>query len=220
MELDLDALSKKQRDILQVIRDWVIKHGLPPTIREIGNAVGISSTSVVNYNLNKLMEGGYIVRSRTVSRGLRLHPQLDAQLGAEKLDPYVLRVPHLGQIVAGRPVPTYSDEIGDERTIPSTLIGSHDPAKVYTLTVKGDSMIDAMIKEGDMVILKHQDTARNGEMVAAWLKDREETTLKYFYDEGERIRLQPANPTMDPIYVEKKNLQIQGRVLAVIRRIS
>jgi repressor LexA len=105
-------------------------------------------------------------------------------------------------------------------TVPSELIGNADPSQVYALKVSGYSMIDAMINDGDTVILRQQATARNGEMVAVWLTESGETTLKRFYDEGNRVRLQPANPTMQPIYVDKDKVQIQGKVLAVLRRVS
>jgi len=97
------------------------------------------------------------------------------------------------------------------------LLGGTDPANAYALRVKGNSMIDAMIREGDIVIFRRQETAQNGDMVAVWLTDRNETTLKYFHKEGGRIRLQPAHPDMDPIYVEPRQVRIEGKVLSVIR---
>ncbi|CAG1014569.1 MAG: transcriptional repressor LexA [Anaerolinea sp.] len=220
--MNYEALSEKQKSILRVIEEWVNQRGYPPTIRDIGREVGISSTSVVNYNLNKLVDAGFITRSKKFSRGIRVTGHNDGEMRPIiATDSESLQVRHLGQIVAGMPVPTLDGYAGDEAIpVPSMLIGSHDPAQVYALTVKGHSMIDAMIDDGDMVILKHQQTARNGDMVAAWLIEREETTLKYFFEEGGRIRLQPANPTMDPIFVEKGKIQIQGKVLAVIRRVN
>ncbi len=221
--MKLEQLSEKQRAILKVIEIWLKRSGYPPTIRDIGKAVGISSTSVVNYNLNKLVEAGFITRSKDVSRGIRLNAANNTESAPE--DPEVVHVPLLGQIVAGSPTPTpddagyyYSEE--DMRAIPKMLIGNNDPNQIYALNVKGLSMMDAMINDGDMVVLRRQETARNGEMVAVWLTERGETTLKHFFDEGARVRLQPANPTMEPIYVEKDKVQIQGKVLAVLRRLS
>ncbi|MCA9889747.1 MAG: repressor LexA, partial [Anaerolineae bacterium] len=103
--------------------------------------------------------------------------------------------------------------------VPATLLGNNDPSHVFALTVRGDSMIDAMIAENDVVILREQRTANNGDMVAVWLPENGETTLKYFYKEGDKVRLQPAHPTMEPIYVDAKKCEVHGKVLSVIRRI-
>ncbi|PJF37230.1 MAG: repressor LexA [Candidatus Thermofonsia Clade 1 bacterium] len=223
---DYNSLSEKQKAILRVIEEWIVQRGYPPTIRDIGNAVGISSTSVVNYNLNKLVEAGFVERSRTVSRGIRLSAKLMKEMPVRlSYADEVVRVPLLGRIVAGEPLPVLGDDFDhyDEDallSVPSYLIGGVDPSQVYALKVSGYSMIDAMINDGDTVILRRQETARNGEMVAVWLPESGETTLKRFYDEGNRVRLQPANPTMQPIYVDKDKVQIQGKVLAVIRRLA
>ncbi|GAB4551594.1 MAG: transcriptional repressor LexA [Anaerolineae bacterium] len=221
-----EGLSDKQKRILNVISDWTQKHGYPPTIRDIGNAVGISSTSVVNYNLNKLRERGLVIREEKVSRGIRLSKpaqELMVHLTDEPRD--LLRVPNLGNIAAGQPLPIPGDDLAypsdeDMVSIPSALLGSTDPKDVYALKVQGYSMIDAMINEGDTVILKRTDVARNGEMVAVWLPENNETTLKKYYDEGDMVRLQPANPYMDAIRLPKHKVQIQGRVLAVLRRVN
>lgn len=221
-----DLLPEKQKAILQVIKDWLSQRGYPPTIRDIGYAVGISSTSVVNYNLNKLVEAGFVIRSENISRGIRLNPELMGEIPIRlSRDNEIVRVPMLGQIVAGEPLPVLGDDFEhyDEdslMSVPSYLLGGVDPSQVYALKVSGYSMIDAMINDGDTVILRRQATARNGEMVAVWLTERGETTLKRFYDEGERVRLQPANPTMQPIYVDKDKVEIQGKVLAVLRRVA
>ncbi|HLY28738.1 MAG TPA: transcriptional repressor LexA [Aggregatilineales bacterium] len=218
--MDLGSLSERQKAIYKFIHQFSDKHGYPPTIREIGAAVNINSTSVVNYNLNKLVKEGFISRSKDVSRGIRVV--------AEDKDTYsnFFNVPMVGQIMAGQPTPHPGDDFGyyyDEEStmpVPRALIGNTDPSEIYALTVSGFSMIDAMINEGDIVVLKRQDVARNGEMVAVWLNERGETTLKRFFDEGDRVRLQPANTTMDPIYVDKGKVEIQGKVLAVLRRVD
>lgn len=217
---DRQKLSEKQRNILRFIETYIDTHGFPPTIRQIGEATNIASTSVVNYNLNKLVTAGYLARSARSSRGLRLvkngkkgtvQPVFSA--------PQVLRVPMAGSIVAGQPIPVFNDsqESGDAVEVAPMLLRGVEPAEVFALKVRGDSMIDAMISDGDIVIFRKQATANNGDMVAVWLDERGETTLKYFYNEGERVRLQPAHPTMDAIYVSAAHCQVQGRVLSVIR---
>ncbi len=221
--MDYLSLSERQRAILKFIEKKVKERGYPPTVREIGEAVKINSTSVVNYNLNKLVKEGFISRSKKVSRGISMTPLQEVPLDVISDD--ILRVPLMGQIVAGKPLPHLDNDLSylDEETaipVPYMLIGRSDPTKVYALKVNGQSMIDAMISEGDIVVLKRQEFAHNGEMVAVWLTERGETTLKQFYDEGERVRLQPANPTMEPIYVDKDKVQIQGKVLAVLRRLE
>ncbi len=220
---DRNKLSERQRNILRFMESYIENHGFPPTIREIGLATGINSTSVVNYNLNKLVDAGYLAREAQAARGLRL-TKTGRKSSAQTVQPtgQVLRVPLVGQIVASAPVSipddmdrTFADD--PVEVMPSMLNGAPQ-SEVFALKVKGDSMIDAMISDGDIVIFRKQEEAQNGEMVAVWLPDRSETTLKYFYRESETsIRLQPAHPTMEPIYVHPGNCQIQGRVLSVIR---
>lgn len=212
-------LSQRQQAMLAFINRFSAENGYPPTIREIGAAVSIPSTSVVNYNLDKLGKHGHISRSKKASRGIRM---LDER---RQTQTDLLSVPLLGQIVAGKPTPHLGDDLDyyDEDTVlsvPRPLIGNTDPREIYALTVSGLSMIDAMVNDGDVVVLRRQETAQNGEMVAVWLTERGETTLKRFYDEGSKVRLQPANPTMSPIYVDSDKVQIQGRVLAVLRRVA
>lgn len=223
---DFTKLSKRQKNILAFMDEYVTQHGYPPTIREIGMATDINSTSVVNYNLNKLVDAGYLERSDRVSRGMRLVKPIP---GKEKKDDKTavlfseafVKVPLRGQIVAGQPAPVFSDtDTGDVILVTPDMLGKMDTSNVYALRVKGDSMIDAMIADGDVIILKHQETAntKNGDMVAVWLDERSEMTLKYFHREGSRIRLQPANPYLEPIYVDPDHCHVQGRVLSVIRQ--
>ena len=233
-------LSKRQQSILQFTRGYMEEHGRPPTIREIGKAVGINSTSVVNYNLGKLEERGYLDRDPDVSRGLRLtnkagemangvaHSVSQAVGNAagalrEAVEQLVVRVPMWGDIGASpSPLPTINDRFAaydDE----DAVIVSREMLKVksdnlYALRVRGDSMIDAMVNDGDSVIMQPQYEARNGEMVAVYLRNDMSATLKRFYVEGDRVRLQPANPTLTPIYVDPEEVQIQGKVLMVLRQ--
>jgi repressor LexA len=209
------ALSERQSKILEFIKSFSLENGYPPTIREIGVATDISSTSVVNYNLNALQKEGYIKRDRTVSRGIRLAETLEDLRAAADL----IRVPLWGRIVAGEAIPGPDEDfpLGTIELTRDVVPAGND---TFALEVSGDSMIDAFINDGDLVIMSRQETAKNGDMVAAWLVNEQETTLKRYFHEGERVRLQPENSQMKPIYVAPDNLQIQGKVLAVVRQVS
>ena len=218
-----DKLSERQRNILRFMDRYMETHGFPPTIREIGEATDINSTSVVNYNLNKLVDAGYLAREDRVSRGLRLVSTFPgSRPKSVKAAHTGVTVPLVGQIVASEPV-SIPDDAGyyydedDMIEVTPDLLGGIDPEEIFALKVKGNSMIDALIGDGDTVLMRRQDTANNGDMVAVWLAERSETTLKIFFNEGERIRLQPKNTAMAPIYVKPDNCHIQGRVLSVIR---
>jgi repressor LexA len=217
------TLSKRQTKILEFLQDFIGSHHYPPTIREIGAAAKISSTSVVNYNLNRLEELGYIERERTVSRGLRLLKPLQeaTQSLVEGVRDFI-EVPVVGRIVAGEPVPVPGSDFEylPDETISLARGIIQDESDLFALQVQGNSMIDELITDGDTVILRRQQTAENGETVAAWLRDQEETTLKKFYLERDgRVRLQPANPYLDPIFTDPKNVRIQGKVVMVIRQL-
>ncbi len=224
---EFSKLSERQRNMLRYIERYIQDHGFPPTIRQIGENTGINSTSVVNYNLNKLVQAGYLTRSQHVSRGLRLTvpvPGGDNKKGKGVSIPLTpLKIPLIpANIFASLPTGVPDDPHYDEddlMEVTADMLGGTDPSEAYALKVKGESMIDAMIREGDIVIFRKQETAKNGDMVAVWLTDRSETTLKYFYKEGSKVRLQPAHPHMDPIYVDSKNCHIQGKVLSVIRHV-
>ena len=211
------SLSTRQQAMLEFIQRFTHDHRYPPTIREIGQDVGISSTSVVNYNLNILERERLIERDKEVSRGIKLIGAL-----AQALDPRSLvSVPLLGRIAAGEPIPVPSSDfatMGDETIELTRGLLPADMTGIYALQVRGTSMVDAMIGDGDIVVMKHQQTARNGELVAVWLRDQGETTLKRFYLENGRVRLQPENPTMKPIYSDPADVEVQGKVVLVVRR--
>jgi repressor LexA len=228
---DVTGLSLRQQQILEMIREFTTEQGYPPSIRQIGETVGISSTSVVSYNLSILQRKGYLDRDRDVSRGLRLVAEAEAvaipEAGPATMDFSVamfssVSIPVLGVIAAGSPIPLPDSGFAstEQLVLPSELLKNTD--KVYALRVRGTSMIDALIDDGDTVVMRYQTSAENGDMVAAWLKDEKATTLKYFFWEKNRnmVRLQPANPLMEPIYVHPGNLEIQGRVVAVIRQLE
>ena len=214
-------LTDRQTRMLEFIQKFSAENGYPPSIRQIGKDVGISSTSVVNYNLNRLVEEGYLSRDQNVSRGIRLTDKV-ANVAQPLVD--IIRIPLVGRIFASEPVPVPSTDspiFGTDEAIEITrdLLSSAD--NLFALEVKGDSMIDAMVGDGDIVVMKRELDWRNGDMVAVWMSDVEETTLKYIYREGARVRLQPANPTMDPIIIENpESLDIQGKVMLVVRQLN
>ncbi len=210
------ALTERQQAILDFIRVFSVRSKYPPTIREIGKSVGISSTSVVNYNLNVLEKQGLIERDKTVSRGIKL-----AGEAADATSLTTVRVPVLGRIAAGEPIPVPNTDfsiLGEEVLEITRELLPVDDKNVYALQVRGNSMVDAMIGDGDIVVMQHREKADNGELVAVWLKDKGEATLKRFFHEKGKVRLQPANPTMQPIFADPRNVEIQGKVVLVIRR--
>ena len=218
-------LSERQQKILEFINNYVAENGRPPTIREIGAACNISSTSVVKYNLTRLKEKGLLERDAEVSRGLRLTEKARAIYGslwetANDVMTNLLRIPMAGNIVAGEPIDVFEGayDYDDAVEVSASMINGRAD-NLYALRVSGDSMIDAMVNDGDIVIMQPIHEVRDGDMVAA-LVDGDTTTLKRIYNEGERIRLQPANPTMEPIYVEPEQVQVQGKVMLVLRQMS
>jgi repressor LexA len=216
-------LTERQRGILQNIWESLTERGYPPSIREIGKAVGITSTSVVNYNLDRLEQEGLIERDRGCSRGLRLSEAGEAFFSLLSDDKGVLSLPLLGRIVAGEPIPVPASDfstMGIDETVELTRGIVGDSSDLYALRVQGDSMIDALIHDGDIVVMRHVRQVENGEMAAVWLPEKEETTLKRIYWESGRVRLQPANPTMSPIIIDDpQKVEVQGKVVMVIRRL-
>lgn len=210
------ALSERQQAILEYIERFLDENGYPPTIREIQHDLNISSTSVVDYNLNVLEQRNLIRRNRNISRGIEL-------VGRRSAEQRVVRIPLVGQIAAGQPLPVLEEvdpaTVNDHIELSVDLIGKQQDG-LFALRVKGFSMIDALIGDGDIVVLRRQQTAENGETVAVWLRREQETTLKRFYHEGDQIRLQPANAMMDPIYTTPDNVEIQGKLVTVLRSVS
>lgn len=212
----MKELSRRQGAILDYIEQFLIKNDYPPTIRDIQSGLDISSTSVVDYNL-KVLEGRNLIRrNRHISRGIEL-------VGRGSSRRNMIAIPVIGQIAAGQPIPVPGDLEGAETTETVELGTDLVPGRgrdLFALRVKGHSMIDALINDGDVVVLRAQETCENGETVAVWLKDQKETTLKRLYLEGDRIRLQPANMSMEPIFTPAENVQIQGRLVTVIRAVA
>ena len=222
------GLGERHKNILKFLERFQIENGFPPSIRQIGENTNISSTSVVNYYLNQLEEMSFIERESNVSRGIRLLRTLEGNLvSATQTISDLFSVPVIGRIVAGEPVPVPSSDFNyyDQETgieIARSLLSPREKTEeLFALEVEGDSMIDAMVNDGDIVVMRPVNRAENGEMVAVWLSDRDETTLKYFYNENGKIRLQPANPMMKPIIIDNPaQVQVQGKVVLVIRRVD
>ena len=213
----MKALLSKQQYIINFIRQFLTDRGYPPTIRDIASGCGISSTSVVDYNLDILERKGYIHRHHEVSRGIEL-------LGRLSLLGHRHQIPIIGLIAAGEPIPVPAPDTWDVTASSETLEVAEYLTRgkegVYALKVKGSSMVDALINDGDIVLMEYMKTVENGEMAAIWLKAEKETTLKKVYSTPNHVRLQPANSQMQPIYVEPDNVEIQGRVIAVIRQLT
>jgi repressor LexA len=235
--LSKETLSARQVKILQYILDFRNERSIPPTVRDIQGAENppISSTSVVDYNLKALEEHGIIKRGRGLSRSIELVEEKVDELMAKGIlhrrrvttgRQQVLRIPMAGTpIAAGMPIPVLEElqAAGGSEVleVDPRLLGrwAEHADQLYALPVKGQSMIDALITDGDIVIMARQETARDGEAVAVWLKAEQETTLKYFHHDGDnQVRLQPANTTMAPIITSADNVQIMGRLVSVLRR--
>jgi repressor LexA len=210
------SLSSKQEHILNFINDFLRDKGYPPSVRDIAVGCGISSTSVVAYNLNKLESAGYIRRHSDISRGIEF-------LAKEQRSRKLVYVPVVGVIAAGEPIPVPASDTGNVISTEMLEVSeelTHGRQSIYALRVKGDSMLDALIKDGDIVLMEHVKNAENGDTVAVWLKKEQEVTLKKFFVEPNNIRLEPANSQMKPIYTAPDNVEVQGKVLAVIRRMT
>jgi repressor LexA len=197
-------LTKRQREILDYLNDFIQQHGYAPSLEEIGRRFGLSSLATVHKHLTNLQEKGFIKRSWNRSRSVELIP---ARIGTRSVE-----VPLLGYVAAGAPIEAIAG--AETINVPEDLVGKRD---TYVLCVKGDSMIDEQIRDGDYVIVEDRKTAENGEMVIA-LVGGADVTLKKFYREQGRIRLQPANPAMQPMLFDPDQIQVQGVVIGVMRR--
>ena len=207
-------LSSRQQEILAYVNTHVDEHGYPPTVREIGQAVGLTSPSTVHAHLEKLAKAGLIRRDATKPRALEVIEGGRSRRGAvvELAPPsHSTVLPLVGEVAAGAPV-VAEDRVEDYLTVPDQLAPDAD----FVLTVKGDSMINAGILDGDLVVVRKQTDARNGEIVVA-LVGEEDATVKRFFREGGRVRLQPENDTLEPMFPDE--VQILGAVKAVLRRL-
>ena len=204
------GLSKTRERIYTFIRKFYREHDYAPTVRDILKGCSLSSTAVIQHHLNVLEKEGRIHRDPEVFRSIRLTDKIG-----------ISGVPLLGTIAAGEPIPVPTAETWTSQSL-ETLEGPEELTQgkqLYALTVKGLSMIDALIDDGDTVLMESVNTAENGDMVAVWLKDEQEVTLKRFYQEGDMVCLRPANRLMEPIYHRTENVEIQCKVAAVVRKL-
>jgi repressor LexA len=204
------GISETRQRIFKYIRDFIEDRGYAPTVRDILKGCNISSTAVVQHHLNILEREGHIHRDPEIFRSI--------QLTGRKT---TVRIPLLGYIAAGEPIPvpdsdTWHKEAAEALEISEEFIPGKE---VYALKVKGLSMVDALIDDGDIVLMETAETADDGDMVAVWIKDKQEVTLKRLFREKELIRLQPSNATMKPLYVNPQNIEVQGKVVGVIRKL-
>ncbi|MBI4220984.1 MAG: repressor LexA [Chloroflexi bacterium] len=217
----MQGLSGRQRQILDFIREFIEEHGYPPTIRDIQRGCDISSTSVVDYNLNVLLKRGLLDRDDHVSRGIGLAGAARETGAAARAKPETVAVPLVGSIAAGAPFPLPTTESWkgyealDIVDLPQAIVGTGE--RLYALRVRGESMIDSLIADGDLVVMEQTDDVPNGATAAVRILPDDETTLKKVYREGRTIRLQPANPLMEPIFVPAERVHILSRLVAVWR---
>lgn len=200
----MQPLTKRQREILDYLDEFIQQHGYAPSLEEIGRRFSLSSLATVHKHLTNLQEKGFIRRAWNRSRSVELVP---VHVGSRSLE-----LPLMGYVAAGEPIEAITST--ETIAVPEHFIGKRD---TYVLRVKGDSMIDEQIRDGDYVIVEDRKTAQNGEMVIALLNGTE-VTLKSLYRNGTTIQLQPANSAMQPITVKEDTLQIQGVVVGVMRK--
>ncbi len=200
----MQPLTRRQREILDFLTEFIEQHGYAPSLEEIGRRFGLSSLATVHKHLTNLEEKGFIRRAWNRSRSVELVP---TRVGGRAIE-----LPLLGTVAAGAPIEAVASS--ETIAVPEDLVAAPD---TYALRVRGSSMIDEQIRDGDIVIVEDRKTAENGEMVIALLRGTD-ATLKKFYREHGRIRLQPANPAVRPLVVEPDEVQIQGVVVGVVRR--
>lgn len=233
-----EGLGDRHRKIMEFLTNFQDQHGYSPSIREIGKCINVESTSLVDYYLEQLTQEGYIERDKRISRSIRVLRPMHASESATARLPQAIRevarraselltIPIWGRIGASLPVPmpaaegSYFDPESTVEIARSLLPAKEKVNELFALEVSGHSMIDAMVNDGDIVIMKRTQNANNGEMVAVWLEDTDETTLKYFFNESGHVRLQPANPTMNPIIIENpERVRVQGKVVMIVRRVD
>ncbi len=206
----METLTKKQNEILDFMKHYIAEHGFPPTIREIGSALGVNSPATIHAHLNNLEKKGAIKKSGYKNRAIELLVTNEYQASLNDL---TIEIPLLGKITAGSPIEAI-EQPDEVLAIPSYLVPKDK--EVFSLRVSGTSMINAGILDGDVVIVERVNTARNGQMVVAMTSENE-VTLKTFYKEKDHFRLQPENDTMAPILLD--DVTILGRAIGLYRKI-
>ena len=207
------GVSRTRLRILNFIRKFLDERGYAPTVRDIARGCNISTPSVVQHHLNTLERQGYIHRDPEVFRSIQL---------VERKREAISRVPLLGAIAAGEPIPVPTSDTWTtipEQTLQLTEEVTQGKKEVYALKVKGISMIDAFVDDGDIVLIQQTSTVEDGEVAVVWLKTEQEVTLKKVYHEAGRIRLQPANREMEPMYYQPEDVEIQGKVIGILRKL-
>lgn len=204
-----EKITKRQADVLNYIKKYVVLHGFPPSTREIGAALGLSSPATVHTHLKKLADAGCIRKTDSKFRTIEIVGENEYAKNKEE----IVRVPLLGKITCGNPIEAIETP-NEWFTLPASLIPSKEV--VFTLKASGESMINVGIYDGDIVIVQKQNVARNGDIVVA-MTDENEVTLKTFYKEKDHIRLQPENDTMSPIILD--NCQILGKAIGLYRNL-
>ena len=204
----MEKLTKRQNDILEVIKKFIADHGFPPTVREIGSILNLSSPATTQFHLNRLEEKGYIKKNNSKNRALELLVENEY----EEKNEDIISVPLLGKVTAGNPIEAIETP-NEYFSLPTNLINGKK--EVFTLLVSGESMINVGIYDGDILIVERRNTARNGETVVAMNEDNE-ATVKTFYKEDNYFRLQPENDTMEPIIL--KEVTILGKVIGLYRK--
>src|SRR5579871_6201054 len=204
-EVPMLPLTKRQREILDYLNEFIAQHGYAPSLEEIGRRFGLSSLATVHKHLTNLQEKGFIKRAWNRSRSVEMVP---TRTGGRAID-----LPLLGYVAAGIPIEAVASN--ETIAVPEDFVGKKD---TYVLRVRGDSMIDEQIRDGDFVVVEDRKTADNGEMVIALLRGSDVTLKKFYRDPGGRIRLQPANAAMQPIFADPDQVQIQGVVVGVMRK--
>ena len=199
------ALTKRQRQILDYVESFIEAYGYSPSFEEIASNFGYSSLATVHEHLSNLEEKGFLRKNYNKSRSLEV---VRAQMGA-----LALELPLLGTVAAGLPIEAIQDQ--DTVSVPHDMVRSGNN---YVLRVKGNSMVDEQIRDGDYIIVNSRQTAENGEMVVALVNGDSATVKKFYRERDGRIRLQPANPTMEPMYFSADEVEIQGIVVGVIRK--
>ncbi|MBW2307711.1 MAG: transcriptional repressor LexA [Deltaproteobacteria bacterium] len=199
------AMTKRQRQVLESIRSFTRRRGYSPSFQELAGMLGLSSVATVHKHITNLERKGLIRKGWNRSRSL--------EVVAEEVRVAAVEVPLMGRVAAGQPI----EAIPDARpvAVPEEMVGRGD---TFVLRVEGDSMIDEQIRDGDLVILEARETAENGELIVGLLEDGSATLKKFYREENGRIRLQPANPDMAPLYVDEAALRIQGVVIGLLRK--